>query len=139
MSSTKVIDSCGNASNGDLLVVGGTGTGKWSTKPEVRPEPVLPFVGKKIYDPVGNTTNDNRSALHCTFASGAANNGTTYQAYYGGAVRIPGSKPSNPDVTQPTDASAAAAGHRKPGLSTPRRMEKSRFASSRTNIPQPKF
>ena len=104
MSSTKVIDSCGNAIDGDILVVGGTGTGKWSIKPEVRPEPVLPFVGKKIYDPVGNTTNDNRSALHCTFASGAANNGTTYQAYYGGAVRIPGSNPSNPDVTQPTDA-----------------------------------
>jgi hypothetical protein len=99
MSSTKVIDSCGNASKGDLLVVGGTGTGKWSTKPEVRPEPVLPFVGKKIYDPVNGTTTDNLSALRTTWMD----NGET-KAYYGGAVRIPGSNPSNPDVTQPTDA-----------------------------------
>jgi len=33
MSSTKVIDSCGNAPDGELLVVGGIGTGQWSNKP----------------------------------------------------------------------------------------------------------
>ena len=103
--STAVVDSCGNALDGSPLVAAGTKTSAgWNEKPEVRPAPVLPFVGKKIYDPVGNTTNDNRSALHCTFASGEANNGTTYQAYYGGVVRIPGSNPSVPDATQPTDA-----------------------------------
>ena len=100
MSSTKVIDSCGNASNGDLLVVAGTSTSAgWKAKPEVRPKPVLPFVGKKIYDPVNGTTTDNLSALRTTWMD----NGTT-NAYYGGAVRIPGTNPANTDRTQPTDA-----------------------------------
>lgn len=100
MSSTKVIDSCGNAPNGELLVVGGTQVGQWSNKPEVRPAPVLPFVGKKIFDPVSGTTTDNRSALHCTFADSDGG----IKAYWGGAVRIPGTNPSTPDPTQPTDA-----------------------------------
>lgn len=99
MSSTKVIDSCGNAPDGELLVVGGVGTGQWSNKPEVRPKPVLPFVGKKIYDPVNGTTTDNLSALRTTWMD----NGET-KAFYGGAVRIPGTNPANTDRTQPTDA-----------------------------------
>ena len=98
--STAVVDSCGNALDGSPLVAAGTKTSAgWNEKPEVRPAPVLPFAGKKVYDPVSATTNDNGSALRTTFADSAQ-----YKAWYGGVVRIPGSNPSNPDVTQPTDA-----------------------------------
>lgn len=96
---TAIVDSCGNAPNGSPLVSGGTGLSQWNNKPELRPAPVFPFVGKQIFDPVGATTNSNRSALYCSWADK-----DSIQAYYGGLVRIPGTNPSQPDPTQPTDA-----------------------------------
>ena len=98
-STTTIVDSCGNAPNGSPLVTGGTGTSEWNNKPEVRPRPVLPFLGQQVYDPVGGTTNANRSALRTLWADK-----DNIRAYYGGVVRIPGTNPSTPDPTQPTDA-----------------------------------
>ena len=98
-SSTAIIDSCGNAPNGSPLVTGGTGTSQFGNQPEVRPRPVFPFVGQQVYDPVGVTTNANRSALRTLWADK-----DNIKAFYGGVVRIPGTNPSSPDSTQPTDA-----------------------------------